>query len=342
MNQSLLKLLVCPSTKSKLIKIEKNKVIKDTSIDISNMKWDIDQVDFFLVSTGKNKYAYPVVAGIPRFVINSGYSENFGFQWNKFSNTQLDSFSGHSISKVRFFESTGWSMLNIKNKLVLDVGCGSGRFTEVALSSGANVIALDYSSAVNACFENLGQNHNLLVIQADINHLPLQKNIFDFVFCLGVIQHTPNIYKSLCAILELLKHKGNFCVDFYERTWKSYLWIKYWIRPLTKRIPQTVLFQILVKSVPFMLNLSILLEKIPFFGNYLKWLIPVVNYSKKYGLSGKQLNEWALLDTFDMLAPKYDYPASQSDVEKWAKMIGIREFEILRRWHLVLRGKKAK
>ena len=36
----------------------------------------------------------------------------------------------------------------IKNKLILDVGCGAGRFAEIALKAGANLIAIDYSFAV--------------------------------------------------------------------------------------------------------------------------------------------------------------------------------------------------
>ena len=55
---------------------------------------------------------------------------------------------------------------------VLDAGCGAGRFAEIALSSGANVVALDYSSAVNACYLNLKEHSNLHVVQGDIYALP--------------------------------------------------------------------------------------------------------------------------------------------------------------------------
>ena len=37
-------------------------------------------------------------------------------------------------------------------------------FAEIALSSGANVVALDYSSAVNACYLNLKEHPNLHVV----------------------------------------------------------------------------------------------------------------------------------------------------------------------------------
>ena len=35
---------------------------------------------------------------------------------------------------------------------------------------------------------------------------------------------------------------------------------------------------------------------------------PVANYEGMYGLDDRQLREWAVLDTFDMLSPQYDQP----------------------------------
>ena len=37
-----------------------------------------------------NGHSYPVVGGIPRFVPEGSYADNFGFQWTTFRTTQLD------------------------------------------------------------------------------------------------------------------------------------------------------------------------------------------------------------------------------------------------------------
>src|SRR5215203_5459589 len=74
---------------------------------------------------------YPVVDGIPRFVGADNYASNFGVQWNRFRQTQLDSYTGVSISADRFLRETGWSRTALSERLVLDVGCGAGRFAEV-------------------------------------------------------------------------------------------------------------------------------------------------------------------------------------------------------------------
>ena len=50
-----------------------------------------------LVSTDGTRW--PVRDGIPRFVPEDNYAESFGFQWNRFPGTQLDSVSGLAVSR---------------------------------------------------------------------------------------------------------------------------------------------------------------------------------------------------------------------------------------------------
>jgi hypothetical protein len=70
-------------------------------------------------------------------VPESNYADNFGMQWNHFRQTQLDSYSGLPNSSDRFWLATHWSPVSLKDQWVLDVGCGAGRFAEVALNARA-------------------------------------------------------------------------------------------------------------------------------------------------------------------------------------------------------------
>ena len=88
---------------------------------------------------------YPIRDGIPRFVPENNYSRGFGFQWNRHDRTQDDSFSGASISEDRFFAETRWPR-DLKGQLVLEAGCGAGRFTAHASATGATVISFDYTA----------------------------------------------------------------------------------------------------------------------------------------------------------------------------------------------------
>lgn len=290
------------------------------------------------LETENGRFRYPVVRGIPRFVSMENYAENFGMQWNKFSKTQLDSYSGCPISSDRFWKATGWDPESLRGKWILDVGCGAGRFAEIALQAGANLVALDFSAAVDACYSNLASFPNLQVIQGNIYELPFAPSSFDFVYCLGVLQHTPDVEAAFKSLPVMLNGNGKICVDFYWKRFRTMMHAKYVFRPLTKRLPQKTLFRILEKIVPIMLPVSQALGHIPLLGIYLKRLIPVADYTGRYPLDKNQLKEWALLDTFDMLAPAYDKPQSVETVQKWFDEAGIRDVEVFQEGHLVGRG----
>ena len=214
MKAELLELLRCPKTGQKLM-------LQDA--DFSGQEI---QTGLLISEDGKNRY--PVRDSIPRFVSQSNYADNFGMQWNHFSQTQLDSYSGHPISASRFWTATGWSPSSLRDQWVLDIGCGSGRFAEVALNAGAKVVALDYSYAVDACYANLKNCNNLHVVQGDIYQLPFFSNKFPFVYSLGVLQHTPDVAAAFAALPIMVQENGRLCVDFYEKSWKSFLHLKYW------------------------------------------------------------------------------------------------------------------
>src|SRR6476620_11134432 len=76
---------------------------------------------------------YPYKNGAYRIVKDDNYTENFGYQWNKFAGTQVDKSSELSISKTRFFAESNWDKENLLDKNILEVGSGAGRFSQVVL-----------------------------------------------------------------------------------------------------------------------------------------------------------------------------------------------------------------
>lgn len=283
---------------------------------------------------------YPIRDFIPRFVPQSNYADNFGMQWNHFRQTQLDSYSGHPISAERFWKATGWKPEEMKDQWVLDAGCGAGRFAEVALQVGARVIALDYSSAVDACYANLKQYPNLHVVQGDIYALPFPEKFFPFVYSLGVLQHTPHVAKAFAALPPVVAGGGQLCVDFYWKRLQTLLHPKYLLRPITKRMRKAQLFRLLERWVPIGLPISQGLGRIPVLGRLLKRLVPVADYTGRYPLSSQQLQEWALLDTFDMLSPEYDQPQTVATIQRWFEEAGFVEVAVFHAGHLVGKGYK--
>ena len=281
---------------------------------------------------------FPIVASVPRFAGEGNYADNFGLQWNEFSRTQLDSQSGAGISRERFLMQTGWDETRLRGRLVLDAGCGAGRFAEIALSLGAEVIAIDFSTAVDAAWRNLGANPRMHVVQADIYALPFAPGTFDLVYSLGVLQHTPDVGRAVSALTAMVKPGGRIALDFYLRRWQNILEPKYWLRPFTTRMQPDKLFALVRRFAPALLRVSRLLSRVPLAGRFLPRLVPVANYAGMYPLNDTQLAEWAVLDTFDWLGPQFDQPQTMANVRSWLVSAGLDQVEVEHVRHLTARA----
>jgi SAM-dependent methyltransferase len=265
---------------------------------------------------------YPIIEGIPRFVPAENYSANFGLQWNRFRTTQLDSVTGLHFTFNSFWNNTGWKPRELHGRTVLEAGSGAGRFTEILLEAGARVVSFDYSSAVEANRRNNGARGELLLFQGDIYDIPLADESFDFVFCYGVLQHTPDPQRAFRALFSKLRPGGKLSIDYYRKVpypaWYStpkYLW-----RPLTTRMPPERLFRLVSGYVPVWLPVDTALKsvlfRIPRLGPMLAGLIPIPCWNHlRMGLSRQQRREWAILNTFDALGARYDRPMTAPEVE---------------------------
>jgi uncharacterized protein YbaR (Trm112 family) len=326
MKPHLLELLVCPSCRRDLHLRDE----RETAAEIESGT---------LACAGCGEQ-YPIVAFVPRFVPPDNYSSSFGFQWNRFRQTQLDSKTGQPITRDRFFGQSGWAAGDMAGRWTLDLGCGAGRFAEVALGAGARLVAVDYSNAVDACRGNLGPHPQLDVVQADVYRLPFRRQRFDFVYCFGVLQHTPDVHAAFAALVEQIAPGGRIAVDLYPRLALNIVWPKYWLRPFTKRMPPERLFSLVLRMVEVLWPVSLALGRTPAIGRKLRHALPIANYEGLLPLTPRQLKEWAVLDTFDMLAPAHDHPQSAATLQAWLDEARLAEIEVFRRGLVVGRGRQ--
>ena len=262
---------------------------------------------------------FPIVNGVPRFVDSGNYASNFGLQWNKFDKTQLDrAKDGYSISEQRFYAETSWTADSLSCKDILEVGSGAGRFSKVILeTTSADLYSVDYSDAVSANYKNnsIISPDKLHLFQASIYEMPFPDNCFDRVFCLGVLQHTPDFEKSIGALIEKAKPGGEIVVDFYPiKGWWTKIHAKYLFRPLSKRLSNDRLLRLIETNVDWLMKLEKILHslRIGVLARFLP-LVDVQGTIPKY-LSAQEARDWVILDTFDMFSPEYDSPQRVDNV----------------------------
>ena len=277
---------------------------------------------------GNGKTVYPCVNGAYRVVKDDNYTENFGFQWNKFVGTQVDKASQLDISRVRFFAETKWDKEDLTGKNLLEVGSGAGRFSQIILDhTNANLYSVDYSNAVEANYKNNGPHERLHLFQASIYEMPFAKGQFDKVVCVGVLQHTPDVEKSVQCLIEMVKPGGELVVDFYPiRGWWTKIHAKYIFRPWTKKMSHEKLYKKIDKNIDRLIKTYRFFAKIGL-GKPVNRFLPICDLDGTLprGLPYEQLRELAVLDTFDMFSPQYDQPQKVKTVMKWFSKYGMSD-----------------
>jgi len=274
-----------------------------------------------------DKIVFPIVNGAFRIVADNNYTESFGFQWNRFAAIQIDKSANLDISKRRFFAETGWDKTDLTGKNILEVGSGAGRFTQIILDfTNAQLYSVDYSNAVEANYKNNGPNNRLQLLQASIYELPFAPAQFDKVICLGVLQHTPDVERSVKALIDMVKPGGELIVDFYPiKGWWTKLQAKYLLRSFTKKMDHEKLYKKIDKNVDWMIKTSKLFAKIKL--NKLNRFLPLcdIDGTMPKNLPYQQLRALCVLDTFDMFSPEYDQPQKIDTVINWFKKYNMKD-----------------
>ena len=301
MKDSLLRHLVCPNCKVALQLRKESR--KGTEIESGELH------------CASCSMMYPVVRGIPRFVPGDAYVGNFSFQWNQHRTTQVDSIAGHQESLKTFWTKTELTEAELKGKLALDVGVGTGRFLEVASRLGAEVIGIDLSFAVEAAYKNMGTKPGVHIVQADVFNLPFAPQTFDVIYSLGVLHHTPDTHKAFSCLPPLVKRGGIVAI-----------WVYVWageysrrldrVRSVTTKMPQLLLYALCWLVVPILR----LLYPVPVL-RLIPQHIPVSNQQR--GVT------WDVLDTFDAYSPRYQWKHTDEEVVGWFREADLESIKVL-------------
>lgn len=263
---------------------------------------------------------FPEVRGVLRFVAADSYADSFSYQWQRYARTQLDH-SGRSLSEQDFIKKTGFTPEELRGKLVLDVGCGMGRFAEVATRWGARVIGIDLSAAAEVAARNLA-DRDFVAMQADVFELPFAPGSFDFIYSIGVLHHTPDCEKAFKSLPQYLKPGGSIAVWLYSGYNKWYRFSDQY-RKLTHRISIRRLHGVLRLIVPFFYWLDRGLRAVPLVGRTLASLVHHV-----FPVNRHPDPEVRVLDTLDWYSPKYQSKHTYEEVFRWFENCGLEAMSV--------------
>jgi len=281
---------------------------------------------------------YRVTNGIPRLVPGkTSYADAFGDQWNRWRLTQLDSYTGVPISRMRLLRCLGDAVCNeladaSRHIDVLEAGCGAGRFTEVLLSLPAvRLTSIDLSSAVDANHQNFPQDSRHRVVQCDICRPPFPEGSFEVVVCLGVIQHTPNPERTIDALYRLVRPGGWLVIDHYAPSWRH--WTKVTalgLRPIVKRLPPAMRMRVCEVLTAAILPIHRAVRRLPLAQQAVSRLSPLLTYYHAHPeLADRHQREWALLDTHDSLTDWYKHLRTPIQIRNILERLGACEVQIV-------------
>jgi len=253
-------------------------------------------------------------------------ARSFGYEWQAFSEMLADYESNFRWYFERFASDS------FAGKRILDAGCGTGRHTfHMARSGAGEVVAMDFSQAIEVAARNNRENQNTHFVQADIYHPPFPPDSFDFVYSLGVLHHLPEPEKGFRTLLPLLRAGGYMNIYLYwnlegEAAWRrAALSAVTNVRRVTTRMPHALLKKLswLIAAgfqVAFVLpsralarfNLTrSLADRVPL-GHYRKYSFRVL-----------------YTDQFDRFSAPLENRYGRAEVAGWLERAGLEEIVIL-------------
>jgi len=237
MQQELISYLRCIRCDSDLLKLE-------------NPEFEHNEVKTGKIVCPECQAVYPVRNFIPSFINEEENKKRWrsawSYKWNNVAKRVRYTEDGDHDFEIKI-NYTGLFNRDMRGKIVLDAGCGSGQDMARIAGKGAKVIGVDQSEGIyNAMEYNKGTPfyNNLHFVRADINQLPLKNEVFDIIYSNGVLHHTPDTRHSFSCLSSLLKKDGYIAVWVYDKTQYWRLFETFW-RPILCRLPRLLLSWIL-------------------------------------------------------------------------------------------------
>lgn len=183
-------------------------------------------------------------------------------EWNRMQQNKAENYDQQELAKFASLAAHWWDAtgelktlhqvnplrleyisqkISLKEKNVLDVGCGGGILTESMAALGAKVTGIDMNKSVLevAKLHQLESGFNIEYVESTVESLASEcPQHFDVVTCLEMLEHVPDPCSVVKACARLVKPGGKLFFSTLNRNAKSYLFAILGAEYLLKLLPK--------------------------------------------------------------------------------------------------------
>jgi SAM-dependent methyltransferase/uncharacterized protein YbaR (Trm112 family) len=329
MQESLVELLRCPVTRSKLTISILKKVKKEFDGQL------IDVIEEAILYADEDCF-YPVIKGVPRLTVeaivdfegflnaamndyeerkmnvflkygdliafaqkkNKRTKKSFTQEWSIFNYEEDKTWDADEEEMIdRFLKETDETIDSLKDKVIFDAGCGNGLLNSLLAAKGISNIGMDFSNSVEKAYARNG-HINAHFIQGDIQFPPVAFNYFDIVHSSGVLIATNNSELSFSCLSPTIKNGGKLSVWLYHNRKDLIHNLFNAIRKITSRLPLKFQYYL-----------------------YKTTIFPV-SYVIKRIKKNKQNKREMMIDILDWFSPEFRWEHSQQEAAAWFRKRG--------------------
>jgi ubiquinone/menaquinone biosynthesis C-methylase UbiE len=251
--------------------------------------------------------------------------DEFGDEWLKFFEHDDD-----LVKKggEEYFDILNNEIINPKS-YVLDVGCGTGRWTKYLASRVGFIEAVDPSNAIFAADKLLGKTGNVRLSKASIETLPFADETFDLVMSIGVLHHIPNTRQALTDCVKKVKRGGYFFVYLYYNLEGRGFFYKTLFK--TSNLVRRIVSQLPGKIKHFVCDILAIIFYMPFIlaGRFIKFL-GFKDLAKRMPLHGYQNRSLFMIrnDTLDRFGTRLEQRFSAKQIIEMMESAGLADIVI--------------
>ena len=239
--------------------------------------------------------------------------ESFGVEWTQYYANLGWSPKELPVETEMFLTYTRAMPNFFSNNIVIDAGCGNGRYINVVNSISSPpprlIIGIDLADSIFVAAKNCSKFRNVVFLKVNLNLLPqiLEKPV-DYIYSIGVLHHTPDAKASFESLVKCVKRNGFISLYLYGKGNALLYRVNSLLRNrFFRRWPHK-----LVYCLVFLIAIPCQLFRIPFFG---PWMLDFIT---RFVFISYDVH-----NMFDAYTAGYTSFHEKREVEEWYRSNGF-------------------